>query len=54
MLLGIAWSEGIYECQCFSNEFEDTETHMPMNTSCNMILPHSMDFVCYRSQQFMF
>ena len=22
------------------------EIHMPMNTSCNMILPHSMDFVC--------
>ena len=42
----IAWSEGIYECQCFRNEFEYTETHKPKNTSCNMILMHSMDFVC--------
>ena len=30
----IAWSEGIYECQCFRNELEHTETHMPVNTSC--------------------
>ena len=52
MCLGVL--PGLNICQCFRNEFEYTETPIPTNTSCNMILPDSMDFVCKRSRQVIF